>query len=462
MLASQQREADRQAAERREAEYLADQRRQEVLNQEIEQAANLFAASQEQAKRGPTPHSSSGNGGRSFTDRHGERGPSQPEEPPRLSPHERVLQEDNLNLARDLHKQKVEFELLKKQFGALAEVKDDQNKFLQQVNRVMQQVPVAPAVAAAAPVTPKKTEQKPPIYKAGLDWKIYAQTFTEVAAYNKWSDPTAAIRMRFAIDPKELETAVHVDPSISHTYVYDDLVLKLAAIFGEAYQEGTAKTEYDGRYKLSTESYQTYMLDLMKLYNQAWPQHNIAVRDESLADKFMYSLSDLEMTKYLKNAGERRPSALVRLAESQRCMEKEMLLRHAMVEKAKEADAENLYAAYKDGAGKPQGRPWYRKDAEKASVPADGRIDEILTKLSVLPTDLRKTMKEDVCQEMGARLTQENLKKILEPSTPQTKNRRRRQRKRGNSNPKTGNSQPVNTAQAATQPGATDQPPSGN
>ena len=181
----------------------------------------------------------------------------------------------------------------------MAKAREEQFTFLQHVGTAVRQLQAAPAGPIV--IQQKKSDKEQPLhtYKAGTDWEVYVRGFLERAAFNNWDEGTMASKLRFSLDPKAMENAVHADPSIVDEFHFGTLLAKLKAIFGKAYKEGDAKSQFLGRRQQVGESYQEYMLVLQCLYNLAWPGEPLSSKDSKLVDKFVHSILDHKMAEYL-------------------------------------------------------------------------------------------------------------------------------------------------------------------
>ena len=172
------------------------------------------------------------------------------------------------------------------------------------------------------------------------------------------------------LNSKAMESAVHADPTIVDEFHCGTLLAKLKAIFGKAYKEGDAKSQYLGRTQQVGESYQEYMLVLQCLYNLAWPGEPLSSKDSKLVDKFVHSILDHKMAEYLWDRDCPTPDAVVQAAERKRCGRAGLELAHAMTNPGKVADEAGLYTAQQKGKptqAKTQQQPQSssNKDAEK-------------------------------------------------------------------------------------------------
>ena len=177
-------------------------------------------------------------------------------------------------------------------------------------------------------------------------------------------------KLRFSLDPKAMESAVHADPSIVDEFHFGTLLAKLKAVFGKAYKEGDAKSQFLGRTQQVGESYQEYMLVLQCLYNLAWPGEPLSSKDSKLVDKFVHSILDYKMAEYLWDRDCPTPDAVVQAAERKRCGRAGLELAHSMTNPGMVADEAGLYHAQQKGKppqAKIQKQPQSpsTKDAEK-------------------------------------------------------------------------------------------------
>ena len=198
----------------------------------------------------------------------------------------------------------------------------------------------------APPVRIVQTEAKPSFqeqplhpYKPGLDWDVFVRSFLERAAFNGWDDDTIASKLRFSLDVKALETAVHADPSILDDFDCRSLLNKLQTVFGKAFKEGDSVSLFDTRQQEVGESYQDYMLDLKCLYNLAWPGEAQSTKDSKLIYKFIHTIKDYKMSEYLWDKDCKTPAELVRAAERKRCGQSGLDRAHAMLNRSKMADS---------------------------------------------------------------------------------------------------------------------------
>ena len=130
-----------------------------------------------------------------------------------LEPEQQQLQQDREWLIQQVRQREVEKLELERQVQEMANARNQQNAFLQNLGRAMQTVQAPPIRIVQ---TEKDGQKEQPLYpyKIGLDWDVFARSFLERAAFNHWDDDTIASKLRFSLDQKAMETAVHADPSI--------------------------------------------------------------------------------------------------------------------------------------------------------------------------------------------------------------------------------------------------------
>ena len=209
------------------------------------------------------------------------------------------LLQQNDWLIRQVRKSRDEKLALKGKLADMAQARHEQSNFLEQIGAAVRQLRAPPAGNII--IQPKNSDREQALhtYKANTDWDVYVRDFLERAVFNKWDEGTMSSKLRFSLDPKAMEIAVHADPSVVDEFHFATLLTKLKAIFGKAYKEGDAKSQFLGRTQQVGESYQEYMLILQCLYNLAWPGEPVSSKDSKLVDKFVHSILDYKMAEYL-------------------------------------------------------------------------------------------------------------------------------------------------------------------
>ena len=273
-------------------------------------------------------------------------------------PEQQQLHQDREWLIQQVRQREVEKQNLEKQVQDLAQARDQQNAFLQNLGKAMQTVQASPIRIVQTENNSNKDQPLHP-YKIGLDWDVFVRSFLERAAFNRWSDDMIASKLRFSLDQKAMETAVHADPTILDDFDGRSLLNKLKAIFGKAFKEGDAVARFDTRQQQVGESYQDYMLDLRCLYNLAWPGEAPSTKDAKLIYKFVHTIKDRKMSEYLWDKDCTTPAEAVRAAERKRCGQSGLDRAHAMIDPSKMADSAGTYAYYQgQRAGPNQAKPF--------------------------------------------------------------------------------------------------------
>jgi len=261
------------------------------------------------------------------------------------------------------------------------------------VTQVARDSPVhQPIVTAPAPppiiynpqVSQPVKEIHPDKYDIGQDWEVYITSFHEIATYNNWDTYTAAARLKFSLSQKALEMAHNV-AQLAPNCTFGQLVNDLSPIFGAVYKEGKAATLFDQRCRKSSESYHDYMLELFKLFNQAYPHENPLSRSQRISKRFILGIGDENLAQYLADQTYSGPMELVKLAERRQCLFMELQSANRANAKVADADEPDVFPNI------PETTPKKAADIDKKS--------------RLHPDDL-KAIGESVSQSLGTKLTQ--------------------------------------------------------
>ena len=261
-------------------------------------------------------------------------------------------------------------------------------------------------------IGPSRREIRARPYNMGDDWEAYVSNFARIADRNRWASDEAADQLRFALDIRALELATQVNTEVANCQSFPSLVLMLNDVFVPAYAGNEAGTEFLERYHRDDETYQTYYLDLCRLYRKAHPDDAQLTSNREVRKQFVRGVEDLELAKYLDTRRAEDPSGdpahLVYLASSRSCGERELETAHLVNQIKKEAQAAGCAGilAYQAGMkGKqtvPTGtpapsisEPVIPKDykAMTASL-ADKMVNKINVKLQELETKLEEGFKK--------------------------------------------------------------------
>ena len=257
---------------------------------------------------------------------------------------------------------------------------------------VTQNVPVLPAQIAPSqngrqlpnavrPNTAPVKEIQPEKFQLGQDWNVYINTFHELATYNQWDSITAAQRLKFSLAQPALERAHNV-AKIPTRCSFGQLVGLLAPIFGSVYKEGKAATLFEQRCRQPDESYQDYMLNLFKLFNQAYPDENQVSKLKRISKRFILGIGDQELAQYLADQPYSGPMELVQLAERRQCLFMELNQANKQTGKVADSEEPEAFRVFPDGE-----KPTWNKNPQRLH-----------------PEDL-KAIGESVSQSIGSKLT---------------------------------------------------------
>ena len=335
-------------------------------------------------------------------------------------PEQLQLQQDNEWLVQQVRQRETEKLNLERQVQDMAQARDQQFAFLQNLGRAMQTVQAPPVRIVQTEAKPSFKEQTLHPYKPGSDWDVFVRSFLERAAFNSWDDDTIASKLRFSLDSKAMETAVHADPSILDDFDCRSLLNKLKAVFGKAFKEGDAVARFDTRQQEVGESYQDYMLDLRCLYNLAWPGEAQSTKDAKLNYKFIHTIRDHKMSEYLWDKDCKTPAEIVRAAERKRCGQSGLDRAHAMIDPSKVADSAGIYATYQGQKGKPNPA----KPSQQRPPPSNTDAEKLL-----------KLYSDKVVTEVKGEVTLLGDKVLrMEKTSDNNSRRNRRRRNRGGRN----------------------------
>ena len=159
---------------------------------------------------------------------------------------------------------------------------------------------------------------KPDKYQLDFDWEVYVENFLAIAEHNQWDTYTAAQQLKFSLSVAALQRAHHA-ADLPARCTFDTLVDNLTPIFGTICREGTAATLFDARQRKTEETYKDFMLDLLTLYNQAYPTESKQTRTKRVGNHFIMNLKDKELSHYLSDKYYAAPMDLVHHAEKRKC-----------------------------------------------------------------------------------------------------------------------------------------------
>ena len=185
---------------------------------------------------------------------------------------------------------------------------------------------------------------------------------------NRWSEEEAAFRLRLALAPKALEKAEGTTEYLTEVH-FPEVMNQLAKVFVPTDKVHKATSDFELRTKKPKESWQDYVLGLIKLYKIANPGEIDDAGNRRISRQFILGCHDRELALYLRDKGECEPLELASFAERRDCHEKE--LDHLMIRShSQEADPELGLMAFrpppkKGYQGKPPTMPTVEQIAEK-------------------------------------------------------------------------------------------------